>query len=66
MRKTDAYCVTISEQFLEKTAVYCAIMLIVFVRKIFEFEFLRQYGAWAVICSSFNTLVKYQNNTVLR
>ena len=64
MRKTDVYCVTI-RAIVEKTAVYCAIMLIVLVRKIFEFGFLGKYGAWAVICSSFNTLVKYKNNTVL-
>ena len=44
----------------------CTIVLIVFVRKIFEFEYFGKYGAWAVICNSFNTLVKYKNNTILR
>ena len=36
----------------------CVIMLIVLVRKIFEFELLGKYGAWAVICCG---LVFYNN-----
>ena len=50
---------------VEKTAVLCAVVLIVFVRKIFEFEFFVKYCAWAAICNGFDILVKYQNNTIL-
>ena len=33
--------------------------------KIFEFEFFVKYCAWAVVCSNFNTCVKYQNSMIL-
>ena len=44
----------------------CAVVLIVFVRKYFEFEFFVRYCAWAVVCSVFNTCANYKNSMVLR
>ena len=45
---------------------YCAICVNCACEKIFEFAYFGKYGAWGVICNNFNTLVKYENNTILR
>ena len=44
----------------------CAVVLIAFVRKYFEFELFVKYCAGAVVCSNFKTCANYKNSMLLR